>query len=117
MIVEVQLSSRMYFSPGLACRIIRKFPDGSRQMLKFGEDATREWVLVDDLIPGSVGYTMAFEDDEAKMLLEELLKTYQGATDMHTVRSDLMHERGRVDKLMDHLMGTATTAVDGLVDG
>ena len=35
--------------------------------------------------------TMRLSDEFAMMLLEELLRHYQGASDMHTVRSDLLH--------------------------
>jgi hypothetical protein len=55
--------------------------------------------------------TMRLSDEFAMMLLEELLRHYQGASDMHTVRSDLLHERGRVDRLIDTLSGIATEAV------
>ena len=40
-------------------------------------------------------------------LLDALLRHYQGASDMHTVRADLLHERGRVDKLTDAMIKIA----------
>lgn len=40
-------------------------------------------------------------NDVARALLDALLRHYQGASDMHTVRADLLHERGRVDGLIE----------------
>jgi hypothetical protein len=103
----------MYFSPGLGVRIVRKLPDGTRSILKFTQDGGREWQEIEDLVAGGngVNLTMALEDDEARQLLQELLNHYQGATDMHTVRADLIHERGRVDKMMEHVMSVNAEAV------
>lgn len=45
--------------------------------------------------------TMSLPDDCARALLTALLNHYQGAPDVHKVREDLLHERGRVDHLID----------------
>lgn len=45
--------------------------------------------------------TFTLQGECARALLDALLRHYQGASDMHTVRSDLLHERQRVDKLTD----------------
>lgn len=52
--------------------------------------------------------TLTLGDDEARALLDALMRHYQGASDMHTVRQDLLHERGRVDKLTEAMIGIAT---------
>lgn len=57
--------------------------------------------------PVAVEPTFRFGDDEARALLDALLRHYQGASDMHTVRADLLHERARVDKLTDAVIRIA----------
>lgn len=51
--------------------------------------------------------TLRLRDEIARPLLDALLRYYQGASDMHTARSDLLHERGRVDKLTDAVIELA----------
>lgn len=55
----------------------------------------------------AVNPTVQLPHDFARALLEALTRYYQGASDMHTVRGDLLHERGRVDKLTDALISLA----------
>lgn len=52
--------------------------------------------------------TIRMNHDIARGLLEALLRYYGGAPDSHTVRADLMHERGRVDKMLDTLVELAS---------
>lgn len=47
--------------------------------------------------------TMRLNGEVARALLDALLRHYQGASDMHTVRSDLLHERERRERLEDLL--------------
>lgn len=43
--------------------------------------------------------TVTLSEEAARALLDQLLQYYQGATDLHTVRGDLLHEREQRDKL------------------
>lgn len=43
--------------------------------------------------------TIRLPESAARALLDQLLQYYQGATDLHTVRGDLLHEREQRDKL------------------
>jgi hypothetical protein len=52
--------------------------------------------------------TVSLSEEAARTLLDQLLQYYQGATDLHTVRGDLLHERGRVDKLLNTLTDLAS---------
>ena len=61
-----------------------------------------------DQIVSEPAVTIALDDDEARALLDALLRHYQGASDMHTVRSDLLHERARVDKLTEAIIRIAS---------
>jgi hypothetical protein len=50
--------------------------------------------------------TFFLDDDMAKELLRALAKHYDSAYDTTHSREDFLHERGRVDKLINHLIGT-----------
>jgi hypothetical protein len=52
--------------------------------------------------------TVSLSEEAARTLLDQLLQYYQGATDLHTVRGDLLHERGRVDKLLNTISELAS---------
>lgn len=56
--------------------------------------------------------TLTLSNDAARALLDALTRHYQGASDMHTVRADLLHERGRVDKLMTAVIDLADKSLD-----
>lgn len=47
--------------------------------------------------------TITLHESAARSLLDQLLQHFQGATDLHTVRADLLHERDRRDRLEDSL--------------
>jgi hypothetical protein len=40
------------------------------------------------------------------------MRHYQGSEDMRTVRADLLHERGRVDKLITSLGDLSSKVID-----
>jgi hypothetical protein len=68
-----------------------------------GEGGWIRWEPFDpqNMLAGTdTGLTFRLQDEAARALLDALLRHYQGASDMHTVRSDLLHERGRVDNLI-----------------
>jgi hypothetical protein len=75
-----------------------------RQILRLNPDGTRSYDVLDD--SGiSVPPTMILTHEDARALLDALLSRYEGASDMHTARADLLFERGRVDKLTSTLIG------------
>jgi hypothetical protein len=88
---------------GVNLFIVEDFNDQRRLMQMNG--AVVNWVLVEDGVYQSP--TISLSNDAGRAVLETLLRHYQGASDMHTVRSDLLHERGRVDRLMDVLIGNS----------
>lgn len=47
---------------------------------------------------------LTLDGDQARALYEALAEHFTGTAVMQTQRADLLHERGRVDKLMDHVM-------------
>jgi hypothetical protein len=105
-VIEVRVSDYMMVG-GIAVQVTHRQGDGPRSVLKMN-GAMREWEEVSGQITTSPPVTLALEDGEALALLDALLRHYQGASDMHTVRSDLLHERGRVDKLTDAMIRIAS---------
>lgn len=84
--------------------------DGYRHMMRLDPQGLVSWeVLPPDAALGPAVPTMTMSDDVARTLLDALLRWYQGAEDMRTVRADLLHERGRVDKLTDTIMAIAAS--------
>lgn len=105
--IEVRTSDYMMMD-GLAVWILMNFEGQDRRVLRIGDDGlTREWEEV-PLPAVEVKPTIVLNNDSGRALLEALLRHYQGASDMHTVRADLLHERGRVDKITDALIDIAT---------
>lgn len=104
--IKVRVADGFAFSGGAAVQVVQE-DNGYRRILRLGETAASyRW----EEIPGlgaPVEPTMVLDDDVARALLDALLRHYQGASDMHTVRSDLLHERGRVDKLTDAIIAIA----------
>jgi hypothetical protein len=91
---------------GLAIYISYKDSQNSRRVLRLHEDEMTEWEQVDPL--ANVKPTLKLNGEAARALLDALTRHYQGAPDLHMVRSDLMHERGRVDKLLGTLSEIAS---------
>jgi hypothetical protein len=93
---------------------LRRSPD-STAILRIGENGHQTFEEHEGLV--AIEHpTMRLSDEFAMMLLEELMRHYQGASDMHTVRSDLLHERGRVDKLIDTISEIAIGASKYVVE-
>jgi hypothetical protein len=74
-------------------------PDGSMEEVQ-------EHVVVD-------GCTIRLNNEAARALLDKLTEHYQGASDLHTVRSDLLHEREQRDKLTDAITRIAEAKTHG----
>jgi len=105
-VIEVRVAEYLLLG-GIAIQVSRKSP-GTRHILQI-DGGMRNWEEVPaNPATNDPAVTIALEDDEARALLDALLRHYQGASDMHTVRSDLLHERGRVDKLTEAIIRIAS---------
>ena len=94
---------------GLAIYVSIKDGPADRRILHIRENGTA-WDQVD---PAAVTEpTLKLPGEAARALLDALLRHYQGASDMRTVRADLLHERGRVDKLTDAIITIAKGTTD-----
>lgn len=83
--------------------------EGSRMILQPGPDGIGTWEIVS---PGQAPArpTITLQDEAARALLDALLRRYEGASDMRSVRSDLLHERERVDRMIGVVCGLASRA-------
>jgi hypothetical protein len=97
---------------GIAVRVILKNEGDVTRMLRINSEGFNEWHEIDSSSGMSVGATLSLPNDAARALLEALLRHYEGASDMHTVRADLLHERGRVDKMVDAIVRLNQSASD-----
>jgi hypothetical protein len=97
---------------GVAVAITMKEEEGQRRhVLHLGPDGARNW---ESVVPGaSTPPTFHLGDEEATALLAALASHYQGVDDQRALRKDYDHERGRVDKLTDALIGIVQKAAGG----
>ena len=102
--IEVRVTDD-FMVGGIAVYVAMKTGPGERLILH-QRDGHLAW---DRYEPGTIPLepTLKLEDDAGRAVLDALLRYYQGASDMHTVRGDLLHERGRVDKLTDAMIAIA----------
>jgi hypothetical protein len=91
-----------FFQDGIDIFLLREDMAG-RYMLRLNEEGFITWETIEQ--DGVVHRpTMTLPGDLARALLDALMRHYQGASDMHTVRQDLLHERRRVDKMLDAIL-------------
>jgi hypothetical protein len=106
MAIQVHITDS-FMVDGVAIYITEKFDRSNRRLLQINGD-TREWKEIVD--PGIIEKpTFSFNGEEARALHEALAGFYQGSPDLHMVRADLIHERGRVDRMMETMMRLAET--------
>jgi hypothetical protein len=100
-VIKAQIAGD-FFSDGISVRLTRD-SDGGRRIAVPGEGGYLRWeeFSPEQALTEGPALTIRLPDEAARALLDALLRHYQGASDMHTVRGDLLHERGRVDKLTD----------------
>ncbi len=97
---------------GVDIYITEKAPGGRVWLTAKGDRMT--WQAVTPATSVTVSCpTLTLTDDAAKELLNELLRHYAGSEDLRTVRSDLMHERRRVDQYQAAVLQILTHAIGG----
>ena len=98
--IEVRITDNI-IADGIDIYVSLKGNDG-RTILQSGEDGRQSWKFLDRnaALGTDIRPTLTVSDEIARALLDALLRRYEGASDMRTVRSDLLHERGRVDGLI-----------------
>src|SRR6266851_896046 len=87
---------------GVAVYLSIRHSATSRQILRCQPDGNGTWEDHDPLTATTP--TLKLTGEAARALLDALLRFYQGSAGTQTLRSDLLHERGRVDKLTSDLL-------------
>lgn len=105
----------MFGSDQLQIWIGLKTGDTSASMVTVGEEGRFEFRQIDGLV--ATGPTLTLPRDFAMTLMHALVSHFEGGGDVHQVRADLLHERARVDKMIDHILGMSRQALDKLPDG
>lgn len=110
--LKVQLGDSFFHGGNLAVRFVRNVDPETIRVARINRDlGYLEWEEVGRNGPID-GATIVLDDDLARALLDALMRHYQGASDMQTVRADLLHERGRVDRLITALIDMTDKLVD-----
>jgi len=100
-----------FASDQIAIAVVLKHSHEERMILQVNQEGSYTyWENVDPISQTKPTITLA--NDVARALLDALLRHYQGSEDMHTVRADLLHERGRVDKMITALIDIADKTTD-----
>jgi len=100
-----------FASDQIAIAVVLKHSHEERMILQVNQEGSYTyWENVDPIAQTKPTITLA--NDVARALLDALLRHYQGSEDMHTVRADLLHERGRVDKMITALIDIADKTTD-----
>lgn len=103
----------MFASDRIAVAIILQHNQDERSILHFTEEGFDRWDPISGLLTSeNGGPTLSLTNDVARALLDALMRHYQGASDMHTVRGDLLHERGRVDRMITAVVDLANRSID-----
>lgn len=113
--VRVHVSDGVYAfaANGPSFRLSLYYGPNDVKVGKVNERGTINFEPYDTTSLTDPGITFSLPDEFARALLEKLLQYYQGASDMHTVRADLLHERGRVDKMIETISNIAKTFSEG----
>jgi hypothetical protein len=104
--IKVFISNRDIDAIGIY--IVREY--GSKRHLMKVEKDVESWTEIEDSVLQSP--TLTLPNDVGMAMLDTLMRHYQGASDMHTVRSDYLHERGRVDRLLEGLLRNDSSLAD-----
>lgn len=100
----------MFASDQIQIAVILQHNQDERSVLHMTEEGYPTWDHVEPMAVTRPTFTVS--NDVGRALLDALTRHYQGASDMHTVRADLLHERGRVDKLLTAVCGLADQALE-----
>jgi hypothetical protein len=93
---------------GVNITLLIRYDATEKAVIRFGEDGYTTVNALDGMVASAP--TMVLPGELATALLDALIRHYQGASDMQTARSDLLHERGRVDKMLDVMSQLVLTA-------
>jgi hypothetical protein len=104
--IRVAITDNFQFD-GISVRMGVRHGPGHYSVIHFGDHGYAVMEQIDQYgVEVEPSFTITNEFGRA--LLDALLRYYQGASDMHTLRADYLHERERVDKMMLTLSVIAT---------
>lgn len=102
--VRVAINDEYFFAAdSISVTLAHKLDSQTVRVAQIADDGQMNWRMVE--IGQNLDHpTLRIPHIFARALLDALLKYYQGASDMHQLRQDYLHERGRVDKLIDSFL-------------
>lgn len=88
-------------SMNLELIIGRRLGEHVEYITGLGEGTTR----VEVREPHEIAPTLTIPDEMARLLMDALIQHYGGATSTRQLRSDFEHERKRVDRMIESMIG------------
>ncbi len=95
---------------GVAITMGLRYSQEEVRVMRLREGGWAEYETVEPAV--QTNPTLRLNNDFARALLEALLRYYNGSEDARTTRADLLHERERVDKLINMYGMLATTIAE-----
>lgn len=95
-----------YIIDGIAIHIGYRADHASYWVKHFAADGTSSMSKIE--ATQNADPSLRLNNEEARALLDALLRHYQGSGDYHTLREDYLHERRRVDALIASISIIAT---------
>jgi hypothetical protein len=97
------LTARAYVQdhfPGGIGIYLGRLGDNLRTQMVFTEQRSE---IISEAVSRPPSFTL--DEDEARALLDALAQHFGGTAEVQTLRRDYLDERGRVDRLINHLIG------------
>jgi hypothetical protein len=113
--VAINEGGFMYAQDKLSIFIGQRMGHDGTRVLHFTADGTMQWTDVAPL--EACQASMEIPRDFAYALMGALVRHFEGASDARQMRLDLLHERGRVDRMLEHVLAMARQSLDKLPDG
>lgn len=113
--VAINEGSFMFGADRLSIFLGQRIGNDGTRVVHFNPDGTMHWTDVPPLEASQA--SMEMPRDFAYALMCALVQHFDGAGDTRQLRADLLHERGRVDIMVNHIIAMGKQAMDKIPNG
>jgi len=112
--IEVRIAEPNFSfgSDALNVYIIMSITETQRKVMHMDPGGYVTWDEIEYPAGSEIKPTIVLQNDIAILFRDALVARYQGTSDTNTIRADLLHERARVDKCLDMLLGNSRSLAD-----
>lgn len=112
--IEVRIAEPNYSfgSDSLNVYVIMNVTETERKVMNMTEGGFVIWTEIGYPAGEEIKPTVTLQNDIALLLRDALNARFQGTGDINTLRTDLLHERSRVDKMLGVLLNNSTSLAD-----